>query len=104
MPTKRTGKKKAAPKRAGKKAAASSKSTTGAVSDNFTELVGRALTDKDFRRTLFANRTKATRGFGLTKVDRAALDRLTPEVLESQAARLGGRASLTVKVVISKSF
>ncbi|MEK6279023.1 MAG: Os1348 family NHLP clan protein [Acidobacteriota bacterium] len=107
-PAKKRGSSKSAakaPRKAAKKSRAAAKpKASGGISDNFAELVGRALTDKDFRQSLFKDRTKATRGFALTKNDRSALDRLTPEVLESQAARLGGRAALTIKVVISKSF
>lgn len=108
--------KKAAKKTANKRGASSAKAgsgrgtaatattSTATVSDSFNELIGRALTDKDFRTQLFDDRKGATRGVKLTKVDKAALERLTPDVLESQAARLGGRAALTIKVVISKSF
>jgi hypothetical protein len=89
--------KKAAAKKAPAKASDS-------VSDSFNELIGRALTDKEFRALLFANQAKATRGFKLTSVDREALKRLTVDNLESQAERLGNRAAITIKVVIRKKF
>jgi hypothetical protein len=113
MATKRSSPKSGKPtkstKKAAKKSAAQAKRApaTGAsptVSDSFNELLGRALTDKEFRNTLFTNRAQATKGFRLTAVDRDALDRLTPDVLESQAERLGNRAALAIRVVIKKKF
>ena len=68
------------------------------------EIVGRALTDAEFRELLFTDRKRAVRGMKLNDADRSALDRLTPDMMREHAERLGGRASLTVKVVISKSF
>jgi hypothetical protein len=90
-PTKKTAK-KAAPK------------TSDSVSDNFNELIGKALTDKEFRDLLFSNPAKATRGFKLSSVDREALKRLTPANLESQVERLGNRAAIAIRVVIRKKF
>ena len=89
-----------------KKAAAKAKApkASDSVSDSFNELIGRALTDKEFRALLFSNQAKATRGFKLSSVDREALKRLTVENLESQAERLGNRAAITIKVVIRKKF
>lgn len=94
-------KKGAAKKGAAKKGTASAAPT---VSDSFNELIGRALTDREYRDTLFSNRARATKGYKLTAVDREALDRLTPDLLESQAQRLGNRASLAIMVVIKKKF
>jgi hypothetical protein len=90
-------------KKAAKKVNAVAKASDS-VSDSFNELVGRALTDKDFRALLFSNQAKATRGFKLTSVDKEALKRLTVDNLESQAERLGNRAAITIKVVIRKKF
>ena|ERR1051325_2432784 len=97
---------KSTKKKAAKKAKAPAKAgtATGSVSDSFNELIGRALTDKEFRKELFANQARATRGFKLTSVDREALKRLTPAMLESQAERFGNRAAITIKVVIRKKF
>jgi hypothetical protein len=114
MPTKssssKSGKKsakKSASKKSSAKKRATKKGTTSAaptVSDSFTELIGRALTDKEFRSTLFSNRARATRGYKLTSADREALERVTPDLLENQAERLGNRASLAIMVVVKKKF
>jgi hypothetical protein len=86
------------------KAKAAAVKAGDSVSDSFNELIGRALTDNEFRALLFSNQAKATRGFKLTSVDREALKRLTVDNLESQAERLGNRAAITIKVVIRKKF
>jgi len=99
----KSGKASKSTKKAAKKAKAPAKASDS-VSDSFNELVGRALTDNQFRALLFANQAKATRGFKLTSVDKEALKRLTVENLESQAERLGNRAAITIKVVIRKKF
>jgi len=86
------------------KAAAKRATASGSVSDSFNELIGRALTDREFRGSLFSDQARATRGSKLTAVDREALKRLTPAMLEGQAERFGNRAAITIKVVIRKKF
>lgn len=73
-------------------------------SAGLTELIGRALTDEEFRQRLYEDRQSTIADFELTRTDLKALDELSIDELEEQAARLGGRASITIKVVISKSF
>ena len=98
----RVTKKKIGAKKAGLRKVA----TKGGLqaSAGFTELLGRALTDTEFRDELFRDRSKVVRRFRLSKADLATLDSLTKRQLEEQAGRLGGRAAITIKVVISKSF
>jgi hypothetical protein len=98
----KSGKASKTTKKAGKAKALAK--TSDSVSDSFNELIGRALTDSEFRSLLFSDQAKATRGFKLTSVDREALKRLTVDNLESQAERLGNRAAITIKVVIRKKF
>ena len=74
------------------------------ASPALTELLGKALTDKEFRANLAAERETVIRKFDLTKADIAFLKKISAEQLEAQAQRLGGRAAWTIKIVISKSF
>ena len=96
----RRNRKPAAKKKPTTKAAAAKKGP----SKGLTELIGRALTDKDLRDALFTNRAAAIKGYTLTKVDRAALDRLTPDTLEEHAGKIGSAEAWAVKVVITKKF
>lgn len=70
------------------------------------ELIGRALTDNEFRTTLFKDRMAATRGYRLSKNDQATLKKLTPELVEQHAAMMRGQRSsaITIFIAISKSF
>jgi Fic family protein len=96
-PRKRTVTKKRPPKgkRAVKKRRTAKRSAGG-----LSEVIGRALTDKEFRDLLFNNRSKAIQGFQLSRGDRVSLERLSREEIEAQAERLGGLTSLAVRVVI----
>jgi hypothetical protein len=76
----------------------------GSLSPAFSELVGRALTDKEFRAALFRNRPSAVRGFRLTKADLEALRQLTKRQLDLQASRLGSRTAWTIKIVVKIRF
>ena len=96
----KSAKKGASKKAATKRAAASG----GGASNGFSELIGRALTDKDFRASLYTKRDAALKGYSLTKADRAALDQLPREELENQAKLLGNRSALTIKIVIRVRF
>jgi hypothetical protein len=75
------------------------KTTTGLA-----ELIGRALTDKEFRQRLFDDRKAALRGVSLSAADQEALDSLTREDLDRHAALMGDKTALTIKVVIKKKF
>jgi outer membrane biosynthesis protein TonB len=109
---KKVAKKKVAKKKVAKESAkkkAGRRTTTAAqaevrASPALTELLGRALTDKTFREELINNEPEAIRSFKLTAEDKRTLRRLNPDILEEQAARLGGRAAWTIKIVVSKSF
>jgi hypothetical protein len=77
------------------------KSRTAKMSaGGLTEVIGRALTDKEFRDLLFNNRSKAIQGFRLSRGDRESLERLSREEIEAEAERLGDRTSLVMRVVI----
>jgi len=54
-----------------------------------TEVIGRALVDKDFFEMLFQNRELALRGFDLSDGDRKTLDRLDRATLEAHAEKVG---------------
>jgi hypothetical protein len=73
-------------------------------SAGLTELIGRALTDVEFRERLAENRKAVAPEFELSERDLEALQRLDMDEVRRQAERLGGRASITIKVVITKSF
>jgi hypothetical protein len=109
MATKKKSTKKAAKKgskkgaKKGAKKAAKKAAATGA-SNGFSELIGRALTDREFRGALYSRRESALKGYNLTKADRAALEQLPREELENQAKLLGNRSALTIKVVIRVRF
>jgi hypothetical protein len=74
------------------------------ISPAFHELLGRALTDKDFRAKLYNEQDLALSEYDLNDTDRAAISRLSAEQLEEHASKLGGKSAMTIKVVISKSF
>src|SRR4030095_555429 len=96
----------------GKKGASAHKSGTKSktqtltvkASPALTELLGKALTDKEFRARLATEQKAATSGFNLTKSDLKVLNRITPDQLEEQAKRLAGRVGLMIKIVITKRF
>jgi hypothetical protein len=67
-------------------------------------LLGRALIDPEFRKTVVANREKVADDLSLSPEDREALKKLDPAQLEEAASNLAGRTDLTIKVVISGHF
>jgi hypothetical protein len=69
-----------------------------------TELIGKALTDKDLRGELFKNPDATAARFSLSGSDVEALKKLDQHKFEVAASQLAGRQELTIKVVISKSF
>jgi hypothetical protein len=70
------------------------------------ELLGRAVTDDQFREKLYSDQESATEGYMLTDTDREALASLPKEELENQARRFGtGSATgLTIGIYIKGSF
>jgi hypothetical protein len=75
------------------------------VSQQFLELVGRALTDSEFRELLYSDRDAATSDYTLTDVDEQALDEMTKERLEDQAEVMAHTADATaIKIVIKGTF
>jgi outer membrane biosynthesis protein TonB len=59
------------------------------ASHTLKEIIGQALVDREYREVLFADRERALTGFELSHADRAALERLDRETLESQASKVG---------------
>jgi hypothetical protein len=70
----------------------------------FLEVVGRALTDDQFRELLYTDRAEATKSYTLTQADQDALDRLPRQDLEQQAEVLAHTSDLAISVKISISF
>jgi hypothetical protein len=73
-------------------------------SRGLTELIGKALTDKELRADLFHKPDVVAAKFELSPSDTNALKKLDAAKFEVAANQLAGRQELTVKVVISKSF
>lgn len=69
-----------------------------------TELIGKALTDKDLRADLFKDPDATAARFALSGKDVDAIKKLDPAKFELAASQLAGRQEWTVKVVVSKSF
>jgi hypothetical protein len=74
------------------------------VSPQFLELVGRALTDADFRERLYSDRESATSEFTLTDIDEQALDEMTKERLEDHAEVMAHTSDVRISVVIKGTF
>ncbi len=56
---------------------------------DLSEIIGRALVDKDFRERLFRDPEAALVGIDLCEEDRITLDRLDRASLEAHAAKIG---------------
>lgn len=80
--------------------------TQGKPSRGFTELIGRALTDQDFRETLFRDRANAVERYELSPADLEALDNLSRETLEEHAQQFsdGTATGLTISIFIRIRF
>ncbi len=74
------------------------------VSPAFLELVGRALTDVDFRDLLYSDREAATREYSLTEIDEQSLDELTRERLEEQAEVMTHATNVAISVTVKGTF
>jgi hypothetical protein len=70
------------------------------------ELVGRALTDTEFRELLYRDREAAVQDYQLTPADMEALDKLDRDVLEEHARQFaaGGATEITIGIVIRIRF
>lgn len=55
------------------------------------QIIGRAVTDADFRETLFSNPEQALQGYDLTEDDKEALKNLKQEDLEEFSTKLDSR-------------
>jgi len=74
------------------------------VSSAFLELVGRALTDDQFRELLYNDRSAAVADYDLTEADEEALDQLTREKLEEQAEVLTHSSQVAISIVVRVKF
>ena len=83
-----------------------SSSSSQGVSPGLTELLGRALTDVDFRESLYRDRETAVREYSLTETDLRALQNLDRETLEEHARQFaeGSATELTISIVIRIRF
>jgi hypothetical protein len=74
------------------------------VSPAFMELVGRAITDEQFRDRLYSDREAAVADYRLTDVDQTALDELTRDKLEEQAEVLTHASQISISIKITYHF
>jgi len=74
------------------------------VSPAFMELVGRAITDEQFRDRLYSDRQTAIADYQLTDVDEAALEDLTREKLEEQAEVMTHASQISISIKITYHF
>jgi hypothetical protein len=100
---KKGGAKKGAAK-AGKGAAKATASSSNILSPQLNGLIGRALTDKEFRKELFNNRARATRGYSLSKADKDALSQITAADLEQHAASFSSKSALRIVIKVTVKF
>jgi hypothetical protein len=80
--------------------------TPADVSQGFTEVIGRALIDKDFRTRLYEDREAALKGLPLAPADLEALEQVPQKELEQHAERFeqGSATALTISVAIKGHF
>lgn len=74
------------------------------VSSDFLELVGRALTDEQYRDLLYSDREAAVEDYRLTEIDNEALDQLTRDKLEEQAEVLTHSSQISISIVVRVKF
>jgi hypothetical protein len=74
------------------------------VSPQFLELLGRALTDSDFRELLYNDREAATREYSLTDIDEQSLDEMTRERLEEHLDVMAHSTSTAIAVTTKTTF
>jgi len=70
-------------------------------SDGLIELLGRAVTDEQFRDKLYTDQEDATKGYMLTDGDRMALANLPRDELEQQAQRFGASSATAISIGVS---
>jgi hypothetical protein len=70
-------------------------------SPSLVELLGRAVTDEQFRDKLYTDQENATKGYMLTDADREALANLPRDELEKQAQRFGAGSATAISIGIS---
>jgi hypothetical protein len=75
-------------------------------SPSLEELLGRALTDDEFRNRLYDDREQAIKDYKLTASDLAALDNLPRDELENYAQRFAahGAPALTIMIFVRVKF
>ena len=88
----------------GKAAVSQEQAVSQVISPALQELIGRAITDTEFRKTLFKDRAKATKSYKLTKIDQNALAQLKPEQLEEQASVFAKKLEVYIFVQITIHF
>lgn len=66
----------------------------------FTELIGRALIDPDFRRLLYQDRDSATAGYSLSPGDRAALDAIPQSAIDEHSLSRDAKEPVAVRIMI----
>ena len=59
--------------------------------DAVSQIIGRAVTDAEFRKTLFSDPEQALQGYDLTEDDKEALKHLKQEDLEDFSTKLDSR-------------
>lgn len=76
------------------------------ASAGLTELLGRALTDAEFRGLLYSDREAAVRDYQLTETDLRALQNLSRADLDEHARQFaeGSATEITIAIVIRVRF
>jgi len=59
--------------------------------DAVSQIIGRAVTDEEFRKLLFSNPEQALAGYDLANEEKEALKNLKPEDLEDFSTKLDSR-------------
>jgi hypothetical protein len=79
---------------------------TQGASPGLTELLGRSLTDAEFRDLLYSDREAAVREYQLTETDLQALRNLDREALDEHARQFaeGSATEITIAIVIRIRF
>jgi hypothetical protein len=101
---KRPAKRKSAAKRAATPQISQDKAVARVISPALQELIGRAITDAEFRNTLFKDRARATKGYKLSKIDQDTLAKLTPQQIEEQAQVFAKKMEIYIFVKITIHF
>jgi hypothetical protein len=75
-------------------------------SPSLEELLGRALTDEEFRNRLYDDREEAIKDYDLTATDLTGLENLSRDELENFARRFAehGASAITIMIVVRVKF